>query len=239
MNNKFLILFTLILLVSPILVNADSDLIYPQSSIIDLKIACVFEDVAYCDNQASCNITINYPNGTNLINNDVMTYNEAYFNYTLAESQTNVLGVYPTSLICEDKGAVGYTSFTFKITPEGFESTESRSLIFSILAIIFFFFSVGLIILGLTSQKATLTIFGVFLGIIFLIVTYNVLLINPDLIGTKLHNALVSTYVAFIWIAVFVIFLIILYMIYQLVQWNKYNKKSHMRKWDLLMEDET
>lgn len=125
----FLIIITFILLSFVSAYN-----IYQKSVIIDLKIP--FEvDGSIPSGSAECNMSIQYPNGSHLINNGEMTnLNNGEFNYTLNSTQTTILGEYDWVAFCCDGSncAAGYD--TFKITENGKESPSGVVIVlFSIL----------------------------------------------------------------------------------------------------------
>lgn len=161
MKTKIILIVVLALLVLPILIKADSNLIFSHGSTIDLKIPCVFEELAYCDSYASCNLTVNYPNGTNLINNQPMTYNDAYFNYTLNENQTEVIGEYPSTMVCTDQGAAGFSSFSFQITSIG----AKNEFLINLALFIFIIIAIVLFMVGLNKEDAWITMLSSFMFI--------------------------------------------------------------------------
>ena len=118
-------LFVGIFLVSAI----DSSYIYEQNTSIDLKVPCINNDNSLCVDSTNCTITILHPNNTILIDGANMTYNTNYFNYTVDGSETNDLGDYVTSVSCIGT-TNGFTSFYFKVTPNGEELTTGTSLFY-------------------------------------------------------------------------------------------------------------
>jgi len=115
-------------------------LYFKQDSIIDLKIPC-FNNNTYCSDIAFCNVTIIYPNGSVLVNNQNMTNSGAFHNYTLDETQTNILGEYNAVTICNDNGVLGSTTFTFQITGTGNENPSDLVMamfLFFFIAILFY-----------------------------------------------------------------------------------------------------
>jgi len=135
----------LILLLFP-LVSA-ADLNYRQKSNIDIQIPCV-NNGKQCSASANCTITIFYPNSTILVNNELMTNQGNYHNYTLISEQTSILGNHEAIIYCIDVGGLaGYISFTILISPTGNEPTLNNAIIPGILliaAIILIYFSISL-----------------------------------------------------------------------------------------------
>lgn len=129
-NYKYFLIITIFMLLS--FVSAYDT--YQKIAVIDLKIP--FEvDGTIPSVSAECNVSIQYPNGTYLINNGEMTnLNNGEFNYTLNSTQTTILGTYDWVAFCCDGSdcAAGYDSF--KITENGEEApSEIVIVLFSIL----------------------------------------------------------------------------------------------------------
>lgn len=103
--------------------------IYQQSSELDLKVPCFYNDTR-CSDTAKCNLSILYPNSSFLVEEQPMTnLLNGYHNYTLNESQTSVLGEYSVSIYCIDNGETGYSTFAFDITPTGHTITTGQTVI--------------------------------------------------------------------------------------------------------------
>jgi hypothetical protein len=115
--------------------------IFEYNNSIDLKPSCI-NNGTYCSSSAICNITINYPNGTVQINNDRMTNQGSFHNYTLNDS--TILGTYFNTMVCNDNGITGYDTFEFKITGNGRE--EAGGVVTSLFVIAFIFILIYLII---------------------------------------------------------------------------------------------
>lgn len=115
-------------------VTAEADLFYKTDELIDLKIPCINND-APCSSIATCNITINYPNGSNYVKNQPMTNNSQYFNYTI--SSLSVMGEYSSTMFCYDTNISGYSLFSFMVNNAGNnEKPYALTLIFIILPLI-------------------------------------------------------------------------------------------------------
>ena len=138
MNKQKLILglFVLSLLGLAFLISNANALTYKENSDIDLKVPCSNDGVP-CSAQASCNITILFPNSTTLINAQPMTnFTIGYFNYTLNSSlaQTTPIGEYYTSIFCQDGAVNGASTFNYLITYNGKEPpTAITIIIFSLI----------------------------------------------------------------------------------------------------------
>jgi hypothetical protein len=120
---KYIIIITLVLLSSIAL--ADPQFYYKKDSSVDLKVPCI-NDGAACSDAATCNVTINYPNSTSFVDNQLMTNGGTYHNYTL--SDTSVTGEYACTVFCDDGGTTGYSTFSFVINASGNEDNQFQIL---------------------------------------------------------------------------------------------------------------
>lgn len=129
--NKHLFLILGILLVLPLVFSQT----YQKETVIDLTVP--FEvNGSVASSAATCNVSINYPNGTYLKENASMTNrNNGDFNITLNASKIIPFGEYEWRVFCCDgtNCAVGYG--TFEVTPTGNKITSGQG-----------FASIGLII---------------------------------------------------------------------------------------------
>jgi len=114
---KHILLLSVFLLLFISFVSADPSFYFKDSETIDLKVPCS-NDGKQCDNTTLCNITINNPDGDNIVNNGVMTQTGTFFNYTVTD--TNKLGEYPVTVYCFSGSDADYESFSFAITENGF-----------------------------------------------------------------------------------------------------------------------
>ena len=106
-----------------------AQLIYQQSTELDLKVPCFYNDTR-CSDAAECNISVLYPNSSFLVEEQPMTnLLNGYHNYTLNESLTSVLGEYSVSIYCVDNGETGYSTFAFDITPTGHAITTGQTIV--------------------------------------------------------------------------------------------------------------
>jgi len=122
-------------------VNAiDPTLFYKADSMIDLKLPCYNEDSTTqieCSSAAKCNITMNYPNGSNYVKNNGMTNNLQYFNYTLPDTST--IGEYYVYVNCADNATntYGYSVFSIMINNSGKSETPYLlSIVFILIPLI-------------------------------------------------------------------------------------------------------
>lgn len=103
-----------------------SNYVYKSGQDIDLKVPC-FNNGTYCSISTACNITIQYPNGSALIHNQVMDNQVSYYNYTIPRNYTGINGNYFSSMSCCGSSC-GYSTFTFDITPNGFNQTTAQGI---------------------------------------------------------------------------------------------------------------
>lgn len=137
-----LLLFVMILLSSLSL--ATSDFMFKQNDAVDIKVPCYNPDNSKCNSNTNCSILINFPDGTNLINNGTMSYSGDYFNISFESNSFGQLGIYPSSVSCVGETANGFRPLTIEITPTG---TENKNNLLPIIAgfifLIIFFTAVG------------------------------------------------------------------------------------------------
>lgn len=218
--------------------SATNTYIYAQNQPIDLKVPC-FNNGTYCSGTATCNLTVQFPNGSLLVDNQEMTNSGSYHNYTIPSASTGLIGKYYSSMICTDIGVNGYSTFDFQITGDGSEQTTGKSLLFGILLFISLVFCIGAFAYGLSNEKPFPIIVGVMLGILFMIMTYQTMMLIPEIQGQiNLYDSVVTIYDIVLW-AFFIIFMFfIFFMIYKAFKFAEDPNKAKMRKWGLLMDDE-
>lgn len=140
--------------------------VYKQSSMIDVREACeVAGTSTYCPSTTLCNITIFSPNATlaPIVNNEPMTRNAAFYNYTLNTTQTSVPGMYPYNIACTDAtlGVNGIDSFQFEVTPSGTRPSTAQGIMYFVLLLVSTFFFVIDLYFAYTMQGGnTLDMYG-------------------------------------------------------------------------------
>jgi len=138
MKYKLLIFMFAIILVGS-LVAAEVELIISFNQEFDLKRSC-FNNNTFCSPEAVCNVTISYPDGSLLTNNQQMTNQNSFHNVTFTNLNISQLGVMPVTVICDDPaGAInasGDDSFQIEVTGDGF-SFRTFPLQFSVIALAF------------------------------------------------------------------------------------------------------
>ena len=119
MVNKHLLLILALLLIIPIANAAvDVEYVFQINEDADIKVACFDTDYTLCDSSTTCYITVNDPDGINIVKNGTMTLSDSYYNYTVPSTSLTKKGEYSTTVNCE--GAYnGHTAFLFGITSSG------------------------------------------------------------------------------------------------------------------------
>lgn len=137
MNKLILSIFFILTLTA--LSYAEPSYIFQRSTNVDIKINCIDTNNSYCTSGTKCNITIFYPKDLGvLVDNLEMSFNNAYFNYSLNESQTNVLGEYSAAVSCQGTDN-GFSTFNYLVSQSGREaltSGEGTSLLISFIVML-------------------------------------------------------------------------------------------------------
>lgn len=131
---KRLILLTLIILLVPLALATTDEIrfIGQQNTYLDITEPC-FNNNTYCSDTSKCNITVKDPKQFVLVNNLQMTNQNAYHNYTLDITNTSSLGVYESTVVCQDGSYNGFDTFYFRITYHGKEEPVGFTQIIFIL----------------------------------------------------------------------------------------------------------
>ena len=163
----FVLLIVLLLLLKLDFVNAlvEADYNFKINRDADIKVACFDTDNSLCTNATSCYITINYPNGQNLIEGVEMTFGTNYYNYIVNSSLLNQKGEYRNTINCV--GAYnGYTSFIFSVAGDslvGFDLKKQSNVLLLFIMILLY---LGLMALSFAFRNGVFASFGFFIGII-------------------------------------------------------------------------
>ncbi len=167
---KPLIFLFLILLVLP-LVSAQTELTFSFNDEVDLKRPC-FNNGTFCSSSALCNITVIYPDGNLLLDNEPMTNQVSYFNKTIAQGGINQLGFYPSIMSCCDLGNCGADTFDIEVTGDGLPN-QVFPIQFVIIILSFFLIGLGYFFDGLRMFKHVGSIILMILGVITLYPGYS------------------------------------------------------------------
>lgn len=168
MRWKFLI-FLMVLLIP--LINAETSFYVPQNTNYTIKFSCETNGY-YCSAAADCNITINYPNSTTMVDNIAAeNLNNGYFGYNLSNYQTSVRGEYFSRVTCQDGLLNDTSTFIYEVNPSGIRSTSERSD--SVSRMVYFIFGIGILLfigfLFLNASPPVKWTFFIFAAIFFLI----------------------------------------------------------------------
>lgn len=108
----------------------------------ELKRTCTSQG-AYCSSGATCNLTILFPDGTTFINNQAMTNQVTYFNYTINSGLLSQTGDYEVNINCIDNGLNGTEIFPLPVTGTSnflgllnFDFSQPTAIIIFIIALI-------------------------------------------------------------------------------------------------------
>ena len=135
---------------------ADEDLTFKQWDTVDIKLPCSYKG-ANCALAAVCNISVTFPNGTFMVENQPMTNTgNGMPNYTLPTS--GVIGEHNYKQTCTQSGLSADDSGVITITTTGIGSNNK-------IPIFLLIFAVVLLIFGIILEQPTM---GFFSGILFL-----------------------------------------------------------------------
>jgi len=157
MKKLILLLIASIFLISIV----SAQLTFELNEKIDLKVGCFDTDDDICSSTSICNITVFYPNLTTMINEQTMTNQRVFFNYTI--DKQDKIGEYNSLVGCSDSATNGYTSFAFYV---GRNYTEAQSGIIS--TVILLSFGISLFFLFFASKTESLGISLLFIGVSFI-----------------------------------------------------------------------
>jgi len=228
MRSKLFLLLSLvfILILSSFVIAAESDYIYEVNTDVELKIACFDTDYASCNDNTNCTILIIKPNGNVLIDNENMSYNSNYFNYTIAAENLTSTGEYSTIIHCLGDSNNGVTSFVFELTPSGIRANEGNSLglilIVGVLVLLIIIFAyLTKILLDRESNITELFFIGIF------IFTTAALSVASRLISNlAIYNFIMVIYKSFMWITVLIIFATLYNFIVRAIEINRQKEES-------------
>lgn len=152
--NKKIIIF---LMMGLFLISFVSAITFKQYDPAYLKLPCSYNGTN-CDITAVVNISIVYPNGTTMVDNQLMNNNgNGMPDYTLPN--TNTIGIYTFKMSATQYGVSDSASGKFSITSTGINSNNKIPMYLLI-------FSVVLLILGFWFESPPM---GFFSGILFIL----------------------------------------------------------------------
>lgn len=104
------------------------DFIFKQGEIAEIKLPVYNNNFSECVG-CSCTLSIVYPNGSVMVENNLTSFSKGYANFTLFPYNTNIPGEYNGEMECNNGADYGFSTFNFKITPTGTELTTAQGLI--------------------------------------------------------------------------------------------------------------
>ncbi len=137
-----------------------ADFVFKQSTEIDFKIPCFNSTNDFCPATTDCTLTVTNQSLTIIINNQNMTHNTSFYNYTIPATNLSSLGEYKATIQCTDVTESGYYIVTFEVTEDGTPSAiketnrDIREVGVTVLIIVFILI---LFIVGLYKEDPTLT----------------------------------------------------------------------------------
>lgn len=140
-------IFVLMLLGIFLVPTISADLVFQQSTIVDIKIVCI--NAGYCSSSSICNVSVFNPEELTLLDGIQTTRasNLAFHNFTLNSTHTNTLGEYRVAGFCKDGSVTQLIDFTFDITADG-KPLQVFPTQFGVILFSFF-----LIIFGLSKER--------------------------------------------------------------------------------------
>lgn len=203
-RSNFIILMLLACLV---LISASPDFYFKVNTDSFLRVPCVESNEAPCSSTELVNISINYPNGSVLIDNKNMYYTDGgIFVYNLTNNDTRTQGIYTVTLNKLTNNN-SLARFEYEVNGAGIKPSTERSsaqtrgvwVLFAIGALLilsFLFLNMNL------PVRLSLLLFG----IIFIVAGLNVVFVtmreeavSPELIG--LFDGLSTISFIFLWFA--------------------------------------
>jgi len=146
-----LVILLFVPLISAQLEPSITTLIVKQGISTDLKIPCFNSTNNYCDSTVKCNLTLNYPNSSILINNVGMTNQIKYNNYTLSQDNTKSAGLYTGTIMCTSPSqGSGFSTINLIINKDGIDLTGNITAIIlvscTLIALLIFFIIMAVIL---------------------------------------------------------------------------------------------
>lgn len=141
MNKRLLLAFILILLIVPLVLaqnsQTESPLVYRQDVLTDFKIQCVFNG-SLCSADTQCNVSVNYPSSALFIDNQQMTNQTSFWNYTFIANGLNETGDYTANVFCSDPdiNRQGNNPITFLVTPTGKILSTGQGIVYLLVLVL-------------------------------------------------------------------------------------------------------
>jgi len=183
--------------------------VYPAETEVDLKVPC-YNNNTYCTSSSVCNLTVITFDGTLLLNNVLMTQNTAYHNYTLNVSDTEKTGEYRASIVCDDGGVLGYSTFPYIITPTGKSTTVSSAIVQGLILFLMFGVTLFFLLFARTTETPGVKLFFNVISYITMLLTVGTAYI---LLQSSEIQSNVSTTVSGLLFIVAIVFVVIMFYI--------------------------
>lgn len=158
MKYKILIAIALIILVTLMIQSVTAQQIYKEDTEVDLKVPC-FNNNSYCSSSSNCNITIVDFEDVVVVNNDNMTTNTAWHNYTLNVTRTATAGEYRATVVCADGGRKGKSTFYYILTPTGNAFDISSAIVYGLILVIMFGVTLFFLAFGSLTESPGVKLF--------------------------------------------------------------------------------
>jgi hypothetical protein len=217
----FLIILILPFIQAQVNPSITSNPVYEQGKETTIPLPCT-SNGNYCSANATCRTTIINPENTVLVNNYLMTKNDAVFEVNLSANQTEVNGEYQFNVVCADNGRSVSRFLKFYITPNGELPDTAKGIIYiGLLAVLFILFII-MIISGVNNEFVPIkTFMFLFAYIIFIGITFIAWNLSLDYLTSS--PFLVSIFKWAFYVSLFALvptillsFIYMFYMIYQI-----------------------
>ena len=227
---NILIVMLFLFCVSVLAVDSDSELIFKQGEIADIKVPCLNNN-SYCDASITCNMTIIRPDTTTWINNALMTRQIAFYNYTIPAANITTIGSYALQVVCTNGGSGGYIISEFKITQSGMSGIGKETIVPAVVLIAILLFCVFMAWSLPEEEHAVRLLFiGLAMFMLLIMLQYANLATNEDAVG--LTSLLNTTYTVLLPVIVFIIsyFILVKFLMPLLNNLNKTYKERKQGK---------
>ena len=121
----FVMVFVMVIL-SSAMVSSASSFTFKLDEEVNFRFRCLDVDNNYCTSSTQLTISVEYPDGTNALDNQSMTHNPTYYNVTLP---TNTLGIYSSIIISPTSNGT-ISEFSYEVTPTGKQINTNNIALF-------------------------------------------------------------------------------------------------------------
>lgn len=186
-----------------------SQQIYQTETNVDLKVPCLNNN-SYCSSSSECNLTMIKFDGEVIVNNNLMSYNSAYHNYTLNTSDTKYPGEYRINIVCSDTGIKGSSTFEIILTPTGKSITTSSAITQGIILLLMFGVVIFFLLFAGLSNTPGVKLFFNIIGYITMVLAIGTAYIIMQ--NSEVQSNLSST-IGYLLFVVGIVFVIIMFYI--------------------------